>query len=107
MASDTEHFAGGVVAPRPEGVPGDELTRLRQLVEPDEASYAELRLELWAVRDLMIGMEAELGNARSRCRQLERELEIARRTIVTLVDPSAEQVDVVRPTSRPLRSRRR
>jgi hypothetical protein len=58
-----------------------ELKRLRQLVGSDEFSYTALKLELWTVRDLLIGMEAELGNLRGRCRSLDREVEVLRREL--------------------------
>ncbi len=58
-----------------------ELERLRQLVGSDDLSYAALKLELWTVRDLFIGMEAELGNLRGRCRSLDREVEVLRREL--------------------------
>jgi hypothetical protein len=54
---------------------GTELERLRRLVGEDEYSYTALKLELWTVRDLFIGMEAELGNLRGRCRLLDRRVE--------------------------------
>lgn len=58
-----------------------ELERLRQLVGSDEFSYTALKLELWTVRDLLIGMEAELGNLRGRCRSLDRDVELVRREL--------------------------
>jgi hypothetical protein len=61
--------------------PRTEVERLRELVGDDEYSYTALKLELWAVRDLFIGMEAELGNARARCRSLDRDVEVLRREL--------------------------
>jgi hypothetical protein len=58
-----------------------ELERLRQLVGSDEFSYTALKLELWTLRDLFIGMEAELGNLRGRCRSNDRDLEVLRREL--------------------------
>lgn len=58
-----------------------ELARLKELVGSDELSYIALKLELWAVRDLLIGMEAELGNARGRCQMLERDIEVSKREL--------------------------
>ncbi len=66
-----------------ESVPGGdaEMARLRGLIGADEYSYTELKLELWTVRDLFIGMEAELGNMRGRCRLLERRVEELQREL--------------------------
>jgi hypothetical protein len=58
-----------------------EAQRLQELVGPDEYSYSQLKLELWSVRDLFIGMEAELGNLRGRCLMLERDLEARGRSL--------------------------
>jgi chromosome segregation ATPase len=66
-----------------------ELERLRQLVGSEELSYASLKLELWTVRDHFIGMEAELGNLRGRCRSLDRDLEVLRRELAQARDTSA------------------
>jgi hypothetical protein len=66
-----------------------ELKRLRQLVGSDEFSYIALKLELWTVRDLFIGMEAELGNLRSRCRSLDRDVEVLRRELAQARDTSS------------------
>jgi hypothetical protein len=54
----------------------DEVDRLRAIVGPDEHDYVSLKLEMWAARDLVVGLEAELGNVRGRCMVLERELHI-------------------------------
>jgi hypothetical protein len=54
----------------------DEILRLRALVGPDEHAFHELKLELWIARDLVVGKDAELGNARGRCKHLEREIHI-------------------------------
>ena len=51
-----------------------ELARLQSLIGPDETSYLTLKTELWAARDLLIGVEAELGNERGRALVLQREL---------------------------------
>jgi hypothetical protein len=59
-----------------------EVERLRDLVGPDELDYNSLKLELWRVRDTVIGMEAELGNVRGRCLVLERDRENAARSRV-------------------------
>jgi hypothetical protein len=66
-----------------ESVPGGdaEIARLRRLIGADEYSYTELKLELWTVRDLFIGMEAELGTMRGRCRLLERRVEELQREL--------------------------
>lgn len=42
-----------------------ELERLRELVGPDEKSYAQLRLDVLAARDAAIGAEVELGTVRA------------------------------------------
>jgi hypothetical protein len=66
-----------------------ELERLRQLVGSDEFSYTALKLELWTVRDLFIGMEAELGNLRGRCRALDRDVEVLRRELASAARASS------------------
>lgn len=66
-----------------------ELTRLRQLVGSDEFSYTALKLELWTLRDLFIGMEAELGNLRGRCRSNDRDLEVLRRELAKIREASS------------------
>ena len=71
-----------------------ELERLRQLVGSDEFSYTALKLELWTVRDLFIGMEAELGNLRGRCRSLDREVEVLRRELAQARITSSPAVSV-------------
>jgi hypothetical protein len=82
-----------------------ELERLRRLVGEDEYSYTALKLELWTVRDLFIGMEAELGNLRSHCRlldrrvqELQRELEDDREspTLGASTGPSSPLIDKAR-----------
>jgi uncharacterized small protein (DUF1192 family) len=54
----------------------DEILRLRALVGPDELAFHELKLELWAARDLVVGKDAELGNVRGHCTHLDREIHI-------------------------------
>jgi hypothetical protein len=54
----------------------DEILRLRALVGPDEYAFYELKLELWAARDLVVGKDAELGNVRGHCTHLDREVHI-------------------------------
>jgi hypothetical protein len=66
-----------------------ELKRLRQLVGSDEFSYTALKLELWTLRDLFIGMEAELGNLRGRCRSNDRDLEVLRRELAKIREASS------------------
>jgi hypothetical protein len=62
----------------------DEVERLRALVGADEMSYTELQLELWRVRDELIGTEAELGNARGARKLLERDLRVREGEIAKL-----------------------
>ena len=69
-----------------------ELERLQQLVGSDEFSYTALKLELWTVRDLFIGMEAELGNLRGRCRALDRDVEVLRRELAQARNASSPAV---------------
>jgi hypothetical protein len=54
----------------------DEILRLRALVGPNEYAFHELKLELWAARDLVVGKDAELGNIRGHCTHLDREIHI-------------------------------
>jgi hypothetical protein len=77
MSKETERHGPPVEDPNSESSAGidTELERLRRLVGEDEYSYTALKLELWTVRDLFIGMEAELGNLRGRCRLLDRRVE--------------------------------
>jgi hypothetical protein len=63
----------------------DEVKRLGALVGADEMSYSELKLELWRVRDELIGMEAELGNARGARKLLERDLLVRDSEIANLL----------------------
>jgi hypothetical protein len=51
-----------------------ENARLRDLIGPDELSYVALKLEMWRLRDSIVGMEAALGNATGRGLLLEREI---------------------------------
>jgi uncharacterized small protein (DUF1192 family) len=53
-----------------------EILRLRALIGPDEHAFHELKLELWAARDLVVGKDAELGNVRGHCTHLDREIYI-------------------------------
>ena len=66
-----------------------EILRLRSLVGPDEYAYHELKLELWAARDLVVGKDAELGNVRGRCTVLDREIFIRDTEINKLRDQIA------------------
>jgi hypothetical protein len=77
----------------------DEILRLRALVGPDEHAFHELKLELWVARDLVVGKDAELGNARGHCKHLEREVHIRdleinklRAEIATIVAPRPSEV---------------
>jgi hypothetical protein len=72
---------------------GTEVERLRELVGPDELAYKALKLELWRLRDTVIGMEAELGNVRGRCLVLEREREDAARSRIEREPDTREGVD--------------
>jgi hypothetical protein len=72
--------------------PTSELERLRRLVGSDELSYTALKLELWTLRDLFIGMEAELGNLRGRCRSNDRDLEVLRRELAKIREASSPAI---------------
>jgi hypothetical protein len=52
----------------------EEVARLRELVGPDEVSYVQRKVEVWAARDAVIGAEAENGTLRARVRVLEQAL---------------------------------
>ena len=52
----------------------EEVARLRELVGPDEVSYVQRKVEVWAARDAVIGAEAENGTLRARVRILEQAL---------------------------------
>ncbi len=52
----------------------EEVARLRELVGPDEVSYVQRKVEVWAARDAVIGAEAENGALRARVRVLEQAL---------------------------------
>jgi predicted nucleic acid-binding Zn-ribbon protein len=52
----------------------EEVARLRELVGPDEVSYVQRKVEVWAARDAVIGAEAENGTLRARVRALEQAL---------------------------------
>ncbi len=51
-----------------------EVTWLRELVGPDEKSYANLRLDVLAARDAALGAEAELGSLKAYNLALEAEV---------------------------------
>jgi len=55
-----------------------EVERLRLLVGPSEQSYADLRLDLLAARDVAKGAEAAQGVYRGRVNELEAALDRAR-----------------------------
>ena len=87
-----------------------EVARLRELIGPDDLSYTALKLELWAVRDLLIGMEAELGNAHGRCQMLERDIEVTKRELLKTQERLDERTgskpaDYIRGKARSLRDR--
>jgi hypothetical protein len=87
-----------------------EVQRLRDLVGPEELSYTALKLELWTVRDLFIGMDAELGNVRAHSRSLDRDVEVLRRELHQTRDTSAPVVagglnSAIRDKARTLRDR--
>ena len=63
-----------------------EVARLRSLLGGDEESYQKLRMELWAARDLVMGLDAEAGNLRGRCRMLERDVEHRERELRKMRD---------------------
>jgi predicted nucleic acid-binding Zn-ribbon protein len=83
MSRETQRQGSPVGDSKSESSTGNdtELDRLRRLVGEDEYSYTALKLELWTVRDLFIGMEAELGNLRSRCRLLDRRVQELQREL--------------------------
>ena len=56
-----------------------EVARLRALVGPDEAGYAQLRVDLLAARDEVIGAEHEVGVVRGYNQALESEVARLRR----------------------------
>lgn len=120
----TTETSGANPAPRSTGVadsdprawdPEVEARRLQELVGTDEYSYVALKLELWSVRDIVIGMEAELGNLRGRCLTLERDLEARGRSLAQLERTRTETVlpvvtgmtAALRRRARNLRPRRR
>jgi hypothetical protein len=51
-----------------------EVTWLRELVGPDEKSFAQLRLDVLAARDAALGAEAELGALKAYNLALEAEV---------------------------------
>ena len=56
-----------------------EVTRLRELVGPDEAAYTSLKIELWAARDSAFGAEMAAGELRGQVKVLEGQLAQANR----------------------------
>lgn len=56
-----------------------EVTRLRELVGPDEAAYSSLKIELWAARDSAFGAEMAAGELRGQVKVLEGQLAQANR----------------------------
>jgi predicted nucleic acid-binding Zn-ribbon protein len=56
-----------------------EVERLRALVGPDEASYQQLRVDLWAARDAAFGAEMAAGELRGQVKVLEGEVVRAQR----------------------------
>ena len=83
--------------PHPDGddVPAlrAEIVRLSSIVGHEELSYTELKLELWRVRDELIGMEAELGNARGRALVLQREIDLCNRPAASVESAPAASSD--------------
>lgn len=63
-----------------------EVTRLRELVGPDEAAYASLKIELWAARDSAFGAEMATGELRGQVKVLEGQLAQATRSRRWLVE---------------------
>ena len=57
-----------------------EVTRLREIVGPDEAAYSSLKIELWAARDSAFGAEMAAGELRGQVKVLEGQLAQANRT---------------------------
>ncbi|MFM7272070.1 MAG: hypothetical protein ACKO2C_10635 [Actinomycetes bacterium] len=56
-----------------------EVLRLREIVGPDEATYQQLRVELWAARDAAFGAEMAAGELRGQVKVLEGQLVRAHR----------------------------
>ena len=56
-----------------------EVERLRALVGPDEASYQQLRVDLWAARDAAFGAEMAAGELRGQVKVLEGQVARAQR----------------------------
>jgi chromosome segregation ATPase len=68
------------------------VTTEDQAAEPSFDQVAELRIELWAARDAVIGAEAAAGQLRARVRALESELDDRQRHLEALL----RQVDELR-----------
>jgi hypothetical protein len=75
-----------------------ELERLRAMVGPSEESYIELRLDVLAARDAVIGAEAEVGAQRAYVLALEAEVTRLQRDFewlrVKVIDPLRRNVEV-------------
>jgi hypothetical protein len=56
-----------------------EVIRLRALVGPDEATYQQLRVDLWAARDAAFGAEMAAGELRGQIKVLEGQVVRAQR----------------------------
>ena len=75
MPSDGDHTDAATAAPDDRR---SELDRLRELVGPDEQSYADLRDELAHARDAVRDAEAEAGRLRGMITEMRLELHRAR-----------------------------
>ena len=63
-----------------------EVTRLREIVGPDEAAYSSLKIELWAARDSAFGAEIAAGELRGQVKVLEGQLAQANRNRRRMVE---------------------
>ena len=54
-----------------------EVSRLRELIGPNEQSYVQLRIDVWSARDAVIGAEAEMGLLRGQVQSLHAEVDRA------------------------------
>jgi hypothetical protein len=61
------------------------VTTDNQAAEPSFDQVAELRIELWAARDAVIGAEAAAGQLRARVRALESQLDDGQRHLAALL----------------------
>jgi predicted nucleic acid-binding Zn-ribbon protein len=61
------------------------VTTEDQAAEPSFDQMAELRIELWAARDAVIGAEAAAGQLRGRVRALESQVDDGRRHVEALL----------------------